>query len=273
MIRKSILSIALLMLVISTVLAEPTASNFGVTDAQGNQSIFVLVPVNITNAQNGPIAGIVFDISFNSSVINLTSANVNRGDLTSGWDSPVYNPATGLIQFVYGGSGTEIPDGVTGSVIILKFSIVGSPGSKTNMSISGIQLSDLNGSIGTAPAKNGIFVVANGIITTSAPMPTSGSQVNVLATVPAPPSGSPAITPSAPASTSTSASSAPFNTSTATRETPNNGNSGQAASIQTPVNTQKASDNEPIKAPGFTLPVVIFLISYIVLKTKLRGGN
>ncbi len=48
-------------------MAQPTATNFGVNDAFGDQNTFILVPVNITNVQNGPIAGIIFDISFDSS--------------------------------------------------------------------------------------------------------------------------------------------------------------------------------------------------------------
>ncbi len=170
MMGKLILSIAVLMLAVSTTVALPTATNFGVNDASGNQNTFVQVPVSITNIQNGPIAGIIFKINFNSSIINLTKARVTLGDLTNEWDAPSYNPTTGIISINYGGSGTEIPNGESGSVIILNFSVIGTPGSISNMNITGIQLSDLNGIIGlTAPSKNGTFTV------TSPPPPATGA--------------------------------------------------------------------------------------------------
>jgi hypothetical protein len=159
---------------IFTVTSTPTPTNFGLNDSQGNQNTFVLVPVNITNAQTGPIAGILFDISFNSSVINLTSARVTRGGLTSAWDAPSFNPVNGRISIV-GVGGSEIPNGANGSVVILNFSVIGSPGAKSNINISRIQLSDTNGNLGTAPAKNGTFTV------TLPPVPTNGTIVGNIA--------------------------------------------------------------------------------------------
>jgi hypothetical protein len=163
MMKKLILSIAVLMLAVSTTVAQPTATNLGVSDANGTQGTFVLVPVNITNIQNGPIAGIIFTLNFNSSVINLNKTRVTLGDLTSSWEPPSVNPTTGIIAINYAGSGTEIPNGTSGSVVILNFSVIGSPGATSSMTISGIQLSDPDGNVGfTTPAKNGNFTVSGG---------------------------------------------------------------------------------------------------------------
>lgn len=158
-IRKLAIALAALALLVSSIDAEPMAIDFGVNDTVGYPNSFVKVPVNITNVQNESIAGIVFDIHFNSSVINLTKNRVQKGDLTFAWESPNFNPSNGRISIVFGGNGTEIPIGRSGSAIILNFSVVGFPGSKSEINLSGIQISDLQGTVGTAPARNGTFTI------------------------------------------------------------------------------------------------------------------
>ncbi len=165
--RKSIIEMAVLLLVISVASAQPFATDFGVNDASGDPNTFVLVPVNITNVQNESIGGIIFDITFDPSVINLTKDSVQKGDLTSAWDSPMYNPANGRISLVFGGSGTEISKGKSGSVAILNFSVVGSPGAKSAMNISRIQFGGLEGAVGTASANNGTFRITGSAFITS----------------------------------------------------------------------------------------------------------
>ena len=142
------------------VLAAPTATNFGVDDTSGASGTYVLVPVNITTAQNGPIAGIGFDISYNNSVISVVG--IQAGSLASGWDfSTGYAnyPWGTTVAIVYNGSGTEIGDNSTGSVVMLNFSVVGAPDTTSLMNLTNIQLADLSGNVGSAPAKNGTFTV------------------------------------------------------------------------------------------------------------------
>lgn len=150
----------------NVVTTQPTANSLGVNNASGNQNTFVLVPVNITNLQSETLGSIIFDIAFNSSIINLTSTRVTRGDLTSSWDSPSYNPANHRISIIAGSS--EISIGSTGSVIILNFSVIGAPDSKSEMNISRIQLAGGSDpyTLGTAPSKNGTFTVATTILPT-----------------------------------------------------------------------------------------------------------
>ncbi len=158
-VRELAIALAALALLVSLISAQPMAIDFGVNDTSGDPNTFVLVPVNITEVQNDSIAGIDFDISFNSSVINLTKDRVQKGDLTSSWDSPGFNPANGRISIVFNGSGTEIPINVSGSVVLLNFSVVGAPGEKSAMNISRIQISNLSGTLGTASARNGTFII------------------------------------------------------------------------------------------------------------------
>ena len=160
-IRTLTVALAVLALFVSTISAQPIATDFGVNDVSGSTNTFISVPVSITNVQKESIAGIALDISFDSSIINLTE--VQKGDLTSAWDSPSLNLTDGRISIVFGGRGTEIPVGKSGSVAILNFSVIGAPGAKSPINISGIQLSGLEGTVGTASAKDGILTVVGNI--------------------------------------------------------------------------------------------------------------
>jgi len=136
-----------------------TTHDFGVGDATGDPNTYVLIPVNITNTR-GPIAGIGFDIYYDNSVINVTG--IQAGALTPGWDfHDAYKnyPWGTSIAISFGGPGTEIVDGSTGSVVELNFSVIGNPGDTSYMDLGNVQLSDPDGNLGTAPTKNGTFTV------------------------------------------------------------------------------------------------------------------
>ncbi len=155
--------------------ALPTANNFGVSDVSGgNQGTYILVPVNITNAQNGPIVSLKFDILYDNSVINVVGAQ--KGDLTSLWDSPIFNnlPGGTRVAMVYDGKDEHaIQNCSTGSVVQLKFSIIGEPGETSRMDFTGIQLSDTDYKPRTALAKNGTFSILSELSgPTHAPAPT-----------------------------------------------------------------------------------------------------
>jgi len=161
-IRELVTALAMLILFASSISAQPMAIGIGVNDTSGHPDTFVKVPVIITNEQNESnesIASIIFDISFNSSVINLTRDRVQKGDLTSAWGPPRFNPDNGRISIVFNGSGTEIPINESGSVVILNFSVVGAPGATSAMNISRIQIGNLSGALGTVSARNGTFII------------------------------------------------------------------------------------------------------------------
>ena len=149
--------------------AQPTADNFGVEDASGYENTNAVVPVIITNAQNGPVVSIIFDIAYDKSVINVV--DVQKGTLTSFWDSPAMNNFEWgtRVSIVYDGVREHrIQNGTSGSVVLLNFCVGGTPESTSGMTLYNIQLSDTGYKVGTAPPKNGTFF----IFTELGPIPT-----------------------------------------------------------------------------------------------------
>jgi hypothetical protein len=156
-------SISVLCLVIALipVSAQLSANGFGLEDASGVPGTHVIVPVNITNAKNGPVQGIVFNIAYDKRVISVT--NVLRGELTSDWN------VLGLNNDFEGGARVSlagpfayaIPNGSSGSIALLNFSVERTSDSTkySPMTLSAIELSDPEGDFGTAPARNGLFHV------------------------------------------------------------------------------------------------------------------
>jgi hypothetical protein len=133
----------------------PTADSFGVEDASGRSGTYVEVPVNITNVMNGPVQGIRLRVDYTESVLNLT--NISNGDLTSAWTE--LRLGEDRYTMVIATGGDAIPDGSSGSVVLLNFSVIGSPGDTSPMNVTLIELSNPDGEVGTAPARNGAFVV------------------------------------------------------------------------------------------------------------------
>jgi hypothetical protein len=149
-------------------LAVPTATNIGVDDANGYTDTHVLVPVNITNVQDGPVPSLIFDILYDNSVINVS--DVQKGALTLNWQTPAYcNHEWGTrVAIVYDSEDVHaIQNGATGSVVVLNFSVIDELGDTSVMDLSNIQLAEgaPDYQIGTAPAKNGTFTVQLGDVT------------------------------------------------------------------------------------------------------------
>jgi hypothetical protein len=137
--------------------AAPTADWLGVGDASGRSGTYVGVPINITNVKNGPVQGIRLRIDYNESILNLT--NVIRGDLTVNWTALQLGIDKHTITIGTGYTGDAIPNGRSGSVVLLNFHVIGSPGATSPVNMTLIELSNPDGIVGTAPAKNGTFVV------------------------------------------------------------------------------------------------------------------
>ena len=135
------------------------ADSLGVDDASGSPGSYVEVPVIINNTKNGPIESIGFYIEYNKSVINLTAERIKTGDLTAGW---ILMPEIGTdrdLIMLTGVFATPIPNGSTGSVAILNFSVVGKRGDSSPVNISEIKIKNVAGEEGTAPAKNATFKI------------------------------------------------------------------------------------------------------------------
>jgi hypothetical protein len=99
-----------------------------VSEQSGMAEVFV----NLTSKLEEPIASIVFDLSFNHSVLNLTA--VENGNLNNGWANPRFD-SDGKVLLFYHGNGTELTGNLSGTVATLKFRIEDPEmGSSINMS-------------------------------------------------------------------------------------------------------------------------------------------
>jgi hypothetical protein len=170
-----LLVLAILGLFVPFALAQPTADSFGIEHASGYKNTIVTVPVTISNTQNGPITCIIFDVSYDNSIINVV--DVRKGTITTNWKSPTYcnfDWGTKVVIAYTGGDVQAIPNGSSGFIVLLKFRVVGKPGETTDMCLNDIQLSDLSGeNVGfdTAPAKNGTFTIVTNLTQTLLPSP------------------------------------------------------------------------------------------------------
>jgi hypothetical protein len=74
------LSLLVLFVVIATFATQastpPAVTHFGVEDTRGYKDTHVLIPVNITNVQNGPIPAVVFNVLYDNSVLNVVDVQV-----------------------------------------------------------------------------------------------------------------------------------------------------------------------------------------------------
>jgi hypothetical protein len=142
--------------------ALPTADNVGIADYTGEQGSYVIVPVTITNVQDGPIISMVFDVCYDKSVLEVV--NVQNGDLTTSWNEPAFNDAFAWgtrVSLVYQGETAQgLQNGATGSLVLLNFSVSGEPGATSWMNLTNIQFSDTAYKLGTAPANNGTFTIS-----------------------------------------------------------------------------------------------------------------
>jgi len=139
----------------------PTADRFGVEDASGKSGTYVEVPVNITNVWNGPVQSIRLGVDYDESVLNMSS--ISKVDLTSKWTTIRLGEDRHTI-IVTGYMDDAIQNGSSGSVVLLNFSVIGSPGDTSTMNMSFIELANPNPDVRvgrTVPARNGTFTVTS----------------------------------------------------------------------------------------------------------------
>jgi hypothetical protein len=138
--------------------AVPTADSLGVEDASGRSGTYVEVPVSITNAKNGPVQSIRLTVDYTESVLNLTG--ISSGDLTSAWTDLQLGEDRHTMVIATTHSEDAIQDGSSCSVVLLNFHVIGSSGDTSPMNMTLIELSNPEGEVGTAPARNGTFSVS-----------------------------------------------------------------------------------------------------------------
>ena len=138
----------------------PTADLLEVEDASGMSGTYVVVPVNVQNVRNGPVQSIRLTVDYSESVLTLT--NISRGDLTTSWTGLKLSGDRHTVAIATLNNEDAIPDGSSGTIVLLNFSVIGSSEDTSPMNLSFIELSDPEGwKVGTAPAKNGTFTVSN----------------------------------------------------------------------------------------------------------------
>jgi hypothetical protein len=237
--------------------AQPTAESFGVGDASGDSGTYVEVPVTITNVRNGPVQGIRLRVDYNENVLNLTS--INNGDLTSAWTALQLGVDRHTITIATAYTDRAIPNGRSGSVVLLNFHVIGSQGATSPMSMTLIELSNPDGVVGTAPARNGLFTVTPSGEPTPTPTPPAGGG-----------GGGGGFVPTSPTPTAT-----PTSTVTVT-PTPTLAPATTPSTSATPI-----SAPTPSPAPIIVIPWLIMLmaivasaiivsVAYLVLRRKRR---
>jgi len=141
-----------------------SADNMDIGSAEGEHDAAVQVLVNITNVANGPIQAIKFDLLYNHSILKLDYNNDNAllsGDLTTGndWIS-ILGTNEQSITLATSNQSQAIQNGLSGSVVLLNFTVIGNAGETTPLKLTNIEFSDPGGyNLGTAPAINGTFTV------------------------------------------------------------------------------------------------------------------
>lgn len=130
---------------------ESDVASVSLPNTGGGQHDIVQVPVNAASV-NG-LAAADLTVTFNSSVLSARGART--GSLTPGWSVVVNTGTPGQIRLSMASPGGTVSG--SGTLAILEFEVVGSPGTTTTLHISNISLND-----GAIPvqAADGSFAVS-----------------------------------------------------------------------------------------------------------------
>ncbi|KAF5435037.1 Cohesin domain-containing protein [Candidatus Methanophagaceae archaeon] len=238
----------------------PCADSFGVEAASGKSGTYVEIPVSILTVRNGPVQSIRFGVDYDEGVLNLM--NSKGGVLTSKWTTMRLGKDKHTIILATENTGDAIPDGSSGSVVLLNFSVIGGGTSPMNMSF--IELANSDGAVGRiTPARNGTFTVTSTGGYVSTPTPTTSITPSPLATVTATAAPTmPSITPS-PSATVT-ATAAPTTPSI----TPLAATPGETAAPTTPSSAATPAPTPAIAGFEAIFAITMLAISYLVLKKR-----
>ena len=143
-----------------------SADNMDIGSAEGEHDTIVQVPVNITNVANGPIQTIKFDVLYNHSILELdhdADYALSNGNLTTGdnWIS-ILGTNEQSITLATSNQSQAIQNGLSGSLVLLNFTVIGTAVETTPLELANIEFSDPSGyDLGTASAINGTFTVTD----------------------------------------------------------------------------------------------------------------
>lgn len=178
---KRILMMLLILALIPLACADPTADSLSVSSANGDPGdTDVIVLINITNVVDGPIQVIMFNVTYDSGVIELVNAGLGFDLPIDEYDDPLWTATLGTNKksVTLAANKKEYPlsNGTTGNIVKLYFDVVGTAGQTSPIGLSNVDIADTDYVHGTIPVNGGTFTV-NGTVTDP-----------VLCTTPDPPS-------------------------------------------------------------------------------------
>ena len=138
----------------------PTADSLSISeDIRAPSGTYVEVPVHVENVRDAPVQGIRLRVDYAESVLNLTE--VTNGILTSIWTNQELGEDGHSIVVATGEPSDAIQTSASGSVVLLNFSVIGTLGDTSPLDLSGIELSNPEGLIGTTSGINGSFLISS----------------------------------------------------------------------------------------------------------------
>jgi len=149
--------------------ADPTADSLSVSSASGDPGdTDVLVLINITNVVDGPIQVIMFNVTYDSGVIEL--ANAGRGfDLPKdSYGDATWTATLGTnkksVTLAANKKDCALPNGTTGNIAKLYFNVNATaiPGQASTIGLSDMDLVNTEYVHGTIPVINGTFTITGG---------------------------------------------------------------------------------------------------------------
>jgi len=161
---KTSLAVIALVVITATVISPVDAAPIQMADSLTIPTVIVIneetvtTSINITNTMNGPIQTILFDIEYDNAVVALTG--VSSGSLTASghWQHMVgENNKSITIATAY--KDEAIPNGSSGSIILLHFTIVGTKGDSSTLTLTSLDMANTALQHGTAPIQSGeVFI-------------------------------------------------------------------------------------------------------------------
>jgi hypothetical protein len=136
--RKTLFVFSLIFLFLSV---NAFAANISMPVTKADAGAVVVVPINIDDATG--VAGFQFTITYNASVLNATGTVV--GDLTSGWTITRNMSDTGQIKVAGFDASLNGLGSSSGSLVKLKFKVVGKSKDKSILKFTDCKLSDTAG--------------------------------------------------------------------------------------------------------------------------------
>jgi hypothetical protein len=121
--------------------AHAFAANISIPKTNVDVGTAIEIPINIDNATG--VAGFQFTITYDVSVLNATGTVV--GDLTSGWMITRNMSDTGQIKVAGFDTSLNGLGSTSGSLVKIKFKVIGKSGNKSSLKFADCKLSDTAG--------------------------------------------------------------------------------------------------------------------------------